>query len=146
MQRSSTEGFTRRRGLALALLPLVLAIALPGGGRAEPAPAGSATLSPERLARVGDFVRKEIAAGTMPGAVILIQQHGRPVYFESFGVRDVESKRPMTPDSIFRIFSMSKPVTSVAVMMLVDDGKLALDDPAGKIHPGLCQCEGRRRY
>ena len=79
MQRSRTDGFTRRRGLASALSLLVLSIAsaLPGGGRAEPASAGSAPLSRERLERVGDFVRKEIATGTMPGAVILIQQHGR---------------------------------------------------------------------
>ena len=50
----------------------------------------------------------------MPGAVLLVQQHGRPVYFESFGVRDVESRRPMTADTIFRIYSMTKPITSVA--------------------------------
>lgn len=139
MKRSSTEGFTRRRGLALALLPLVLAmaVALPGGGRAEPASPGSASLSRERLARVGDFIRKEIAAGTIPGAVILIQQHGRPVYFESFGVRDIASQRPMTPDSIFRIFSMTKPITSVAAMMLVEDGKLSLDDPLAKYIPAF---------
>ena len=73
----------------------------------------------------------------MPGAVILIQQHGRPVYFESFGVRDVESRRPMTPDTIFRLYSMSKPITSVAAMMLVEDGKLSLDDPVAKYIPAF---------
>jgi CubicO group peptidase (beta-lactamase class C family) len=139
MGRSRTEGFTRRRGLASALSLLVLAIAaaLPAGGRAEPASPSAAPLSRERLERVGDFIRKEIAAGTIPGAVILIQQHGRPVYFESFGVRDVASQRSMSPDTLFRIFSMSKPVTSVAAMMLVDDGKLALDDPLAKYIPAF---------
>ena len=73
----------------------------------------------------------------MPGAVILIQQHGKPVYFESFGVRDVESRRPMTADTIFRIYSMSKPITSVAAMMLVEEGKLALDDPVAKYIPAF---------
>jgi CubicO group peptidase (beta-lactamase class C family) len=73
----------------------------------------------------------------MPGAVILIQQHGRPVYFESFGVRDVESRRPMTPDTIFRLYSMSKPITSVAAMMLVEDGRLALDDSVAKYIPAF---------
>lgn len=73
----------------------------------------------------------------MPGAVILIQQHGHPVYFESFGVRDVESRRPMTADTIFRIYSMSKPITSVAAMMLVEDGKLALADPVAKYIPAF---------
>jgi CubicO group peptidase (beta-lactamase class C family) len=139
MKRSRTEGFTRRRGLASALSLLVLAIAAgwPGGGGAEPASPAAAPLSRERLERVGDFIRREIAAGTMPGAVILIQQHGRPVYFESFGVRDVASQRPMTPNTIFRLFSMSKPVTSVAAMMLVDDGKLSLDDPLAKYIPAF---------
>ena len=73
----------------------------------------------------------------MPGAVILIQQHGRPVYFESFGVRDVDSRRPMTADTIFRLYSMSKPVTSAAAMMLVEDGKLALDDPVANYIPAF---------
>ncbi len=127
----------RRRGLASTLSALVLAIAAgwTGGGSAQTAPPGN--FSRERLERVGDFIRSEIAAGTMPGAVILIQQHGRPVYFESFGVRDVESGLPMTPDTIFRIYSMSKPITSVAAMMLVEDGKLSLDDPLAKYIPAF---------
>jgi CubicO group peptidase (beta-lactamase class C family) len=89
----------------------------------------------QKLERVGNFIRNEIATGKIPGAVILIQQHGQPVYFESFGVRDVESKRPMTADTIFRVYSMSKPITSVAAMMLVEDGKLRLDDPVSKYIP-----------
>ena len=69
--------------------------------------------------------------------MVLIQQHGRPVYFESFGVRDVDSGRPITPDTIFRLYSMSKAITSVAAMMLVDDGKLALADPLSKYIPAF---------
>src|SRR6202158_2245043 len=68
---------------------------------------------------------------------MLIQQHGHPVYFESFGVRDVATKLPMTADTIFRIYSMSKPVTSVAAMMLVEDGKLSLSDPIAKYIPAF---------
>ena len=94
-----------------------------------------AHLDRQKLERVGNFIRNEIATGKIPGAVILIQQHGQPVYFESFGVRDVESKHPMTADTIFRIYSMSKPITSVAAMMLVEDGKLRLDDPVSKYIP-----------
>src|SRR6202048_4011200 len=59
------------------------------------------------------------------------------VYFENFGVRDVESRRPMTADTIFRLYSMSKPITSVAAMMLVEDGKLSLDDPVSKYIPAF---------
>src|ERR1700687_2160573 len=68
---------------------------------------------------------------------MLIQQHGHPVYFESFGVRDVATKLPMTADTIFRIYSMSKPVMSVAAMMLVEDGKLSRSDPVAKCIPAL---------
>ena len=63
---------------------------------------------------------------------MLIQQHGKPVYFESFGVRNPATGQPMTPDTLFQIYSMTKAVTSVAAMMLVDDGKLGLDDPVEK--------------
>jgi len=138
MKRWRTDGFARRHGLAAALTLLIVAIvARPDSGRAEPASPVSSGFSPQRLARVGDFIRDEIAAARIPGAVILIQQHGHPVYFESFGMRDVESRRPMTPDTIFRLYSMSKPITSVAAMMLVEDGKLALDDPVVKYIPAF---------
>jgi CubicO group peptidase (beta-lactamase class C family) len=95
------------------------------------------TFSQEKLARVGDYIRNEIATGKIPGAVMLIQQHGKPVYFESFGVRDVATQLPMTPDTIFRLYSMTKPITSVAAMMLVEDGKLSLGDPVSKYIPAF---------
>ena len=90
------------------------------------------TLSPEALKRLDDSVRNEIAAGKIPGAILLLQQHGKPVHFQCFGIRDPDTGQPMTPDTIFQIYSMSKAVTSVAAMMLVDDGKLSLDDPVSK--------------
>jgi CubicO group peptidase (beta-lactamase class C family) len=86
------------------------------------------TLSAEALKRLGDTIRNEIATGKIPGGILLIQQHGKMVHFECFGVRDPDTGQPMTPDTIFQIYSMSKAVTSVAAMMLVDDGKLSLDD------------------
>jgi CubicO group peptidase (beta-lactamase class C family) len=122
---------------ALALVVVAIAVGRPGAGRAESPLSAVASFSPEKLARVGDYIRNEIATGKIPGAVLLIQQHGRPVYFESFGVRDVASKRPMTADTIFRLYSMSKPITSVAAMMLVDDGKLALADSLSKYIPAF---------
>src|SRR4051812_2940977 len=121
---------------ALAISSAALAVGCPRAGHADGV-AAPASLSPVKLQRVGDFIRGEIAAGKMPGAIILIQQHGRPVYFECFGVRDVDSKHPMTPDSIFRMFSMTKPITSVAAMMLVEEGRLALQDPVAKYIPAF---------
>jgi CubicO group peptidase (beta-lactamase class C family) len=139
MKRWRTYGFTRRYSVAMefALLILVIAVGWPNAGDAESASPVSANLSRERLERVGDFIRNEIATGKIPGAILLIQQHDRPVYFENFGVRDVDGKRPMTADTIFRLYSMSKAVTSVAAMMLVEDGKLALDDPVSKYIPAF---------
>jgi CubicO group peptidase (beta-lactamase class C family) len=121
--------------VALALLGTVGAA--PVSARAEAPLAVASGFSQEKLKRVGDYVRNEITTGKIPGAVVLIQQHGRPVLFESFGVRDAATKAPMTEDTIFRLYSMSKPVTSVAAMILVDDGKLALDDPLAKYIPAF---------
>jgi CubicO group peptidase (beta-lactamase class C family) len=139
MKRWRTDGFTRGRHVAgaLALLLGAVVAGLPSSGSAEsPSPAREG-LSSAKLQRVGDYFRNEVATGKIPGAVLLIQQHGHPVYFESFGVRDIESRRPMTADTIFRLYSMSKPITSVAAMMLVEDGKLRLDDPIAKYIPAF---------
>src|SRR6266704_1832679 len=135
LSRSLTDGSMCRVAATLALLTVAIAVGRPDGACAEPPLSVSASLSRAKLERVGDYVRNEIATGKIPGAVILVQQHGHPVYFESFGVRDVASQLPMTADSIFRLYSMSKPVTSVAAMMLVEDGKLRLDDPVSKYIP-----------
>src|SRR6266436_268139 len=135
MKRWRTDGSLRRAAAALALRTIAIAVGRPDGACAEPPLSVAASLSRAKLERVGDYVRNEIATGKIPGAVILVQQHGHPVYFESFGVRDVASQLPMTADSIFRLYSMSKPVTSVAAMMLVEDGKLRLDDPVSKYIP-----------
>jgi CubicO group peptidase (beta-lactamase class C family) len=93
--------------------------------------------SPNKLQRITEFFNSEVATGKLPGAVVLIQQHGRPVYLKSFGVQDVETKIPMTPDTIFALHSMTKPITSVAAMMLIDAGKLSLADPVSKFIPGF---------
>jgi CubicO group peptidase (beta-lactamase class C family) len=124
----------RRRFVAVALAIL---IGLAGSARAEPPSTAPRSFSRAGLDRAADYIRNEIAAGKIPGAILLIQQHGRPVYFENFGVRDVATRLPMTADTIFRLYSMSKPVTSVAAMMLVEDGKLSLSDPVAKYIPAF---------
>src|SRR4051794_14059858 len=111
MKRWRTKGFAVRRLAAAALAVFVVAGWRPDG-RAEPAGSAAASFSRADLARFGDLVRNEIASRKIPGAVLLIQQHGKPVYLQSFGVRSVATRLPMTPDTIFRIYSMSKAVTS----------------------------------
>jgi CubicO group peptidase (beta-lactamase class C family) len=78
-----------------------------------------------------------VATGKIPGAIVLIQQHGKPIYHESFGVQDVVSKAPITDQTIFRLASMTKAITSVVAMQLVDEGKLPLDRPIAKYIPSF---------
>ena len=110
---------------------------VPAAGGAAFGPRPGAELSLEKLAPIEDFVNGEIAAGRIPGAIVLIQRHGRQVYFKCFGKRDVEKGVPMTADTIFPIHSVTKTITSVAAMMLVDRGKIALDDPVSKYIPSF---------
>jgi len=133
MRRWRIEGLALR--LAAALLLGALAVA--PRAYAETRPAIGSGFSPDGLKRLSDYFRNEVATAKIPGAVVLIQQHGKPVYFETFGVRDAVVQTPMTKDAIFRLYSMSKPITSVAVMMLVDDGKIALGDPLSKYIPAF---------
>jgi CubicO group peptidase (beta-lactamase class C family) len=117
-------------------LPLVAVLA--GSLIAGAVPAGTpedAGMSAERLRRIHESMARHIDAGEISGAVTLVSRHGRIVHFEAHGLMDIESKRAMEKDAIFRIASMSKPVTSVAVMMLVEEGKIRLADPVSKFIP-----------
>src|SRR5216683_1224953 len=136
MKRWRTDDLTRRAFVA-ALAFLFGALGGSDSAQAKSPTPDVRSFSPEGLARVGDYFRNEVATGKIPGAVVLIQQHGKPVFSETFGVRDVTTKVLMTEDTIFRLYSMSKPVTSVAAMMLVDDGKLILADPLAKYIPAF---------
>src|SRR5258707_2287109 len=98
-------------------------------------------LSSIRLARLGAVMRGEIERGRVPGAVALIARRGRLGFFESFGQRDAASGAPMRTDAIFRIYSMTKPITSVAAMMLWEEGRFLLGDPVAKYLPELSDLE-----
>jgi CubicO group peptidase (beta-lactamase class C family) len=100
-------------------------------------PPPGAELSVEKLSPIEDFIDGEIASGRIPGAIVLVQRHGHPVYFKCFGMRDVDQQTPMTPDAIFPIHSVTKTITSVAAMMLVESGKIALADPVSKYIPSF---------
>jgi CubicO group peptidase (beta-lactamase class C family) len=87
-------------------------------------------LSPQRLARIDRFLEDTyVGPGKLPGAVTLVARHGEVAHFGAVGMADVERGTPLSTDTIFRIYSMTKPLTSVAFMMLVEEGKVALDDP-----------------
>jgi len=126
----------RSRGVAVVAM-LLVAIS---GAFAE----GPLTAKPEEtgfasagLARIDAYIKNEIAGNKIPGAIMMIQRNGKTAYFNSFGVRDPGTKEPMTTDTIFRIYSMSKPITTVAAMMLVEEGKLQLEEPLSKYIPAF---------
>ncbi len=123
------------RLVCAALLTMAAAPSVGAEGTFDIPP--GAHFNPQKLERVGDFLREQIANGKIPGAILLIQQHGKPVYHEFLGVRDVATKAPMTDDTIFRLFSMSKSITSVVAMQLIEEGKFALDDPVAKYIPSF---------
>lgn len=99
---------------------------------AKPEEAG---MSSVRLRRIHEAIQSHIDAGEISGAVTLVARRGRLVHFEAHGLMDIQSKRPMEKDAIFRIASMSKPITGVAVMMMMERGKLRLNDPVSRFLP-----------
>src|SRR5438067_10941163 len=92
-------------------------------------------LSSERLQRINEVVQRYVDSGQITGAVTVVARRGKVAHFEAQGLMDVESKTPMRRDAIFRMASMSKPVTGVAILMLMEEGKLRLTDPVSRFIP-----------
>ena len=101
----------------------------------EAADAAAAGFSSARLARVAPALQRGIAAGELTGAVTLLARRGRLAHLEAVGSADLEADRPMAPDALFRIFSMTKPLTVTAVMQLFEEGRFLLDDPIADYLP-----------
>jgi len=95
----------------------------------------------ERLERIGETMRKLIDEKKIPGTVTLVARKGKIVHFETNGLRDVERNLPMEKDTIFRLYSQSKPITGVAVMMLFEEGHFLLTDPVSKYLPEFLNME-----
>lgn len=123
------------RYIALLVTILVSSPGLLSASTFGPPP--NAALSVDKLSRIDDFLNDQVARGQIPGAIVLIQHHGKPVYFKWFGKRDVDAGIDMTRDAIFPMHSLTKTVTSFAAMMLVDRGTIKLDDPVSKYIPSF---------
>lgn len=95
----------------------------------------SAGFSAERLARIDKLMNDQLSKQTMNGSVALVIRDGKIVYYKAFGYDDLETKKPLAKDAIFRIASQTKAITSVAVMMLFEEGKFLLDEPISKFIP-----------
>ena len=117
-----------------------LAVAAAGAAGTRDLPTAkpeSVGMSSERLARLNNGMKELIDSGRLAGTVTMVARHGKVVEFESAGKRDLAANAPMQKDSIFRIYSMSKPITGVAMMMLFEEGKWQLNDPVAKYVPEL---------
>jgi len=124
----------RRFAAAFALWLIAVAVLAADLPRAKPESVG---LSSERLENIRKVLGAKVDAGEIPGYVALVARHGKVVYFEAYGVQNPNTKKPMSRDAIFRIYSMTKPITSVAAMILVEEGKIKLADPVSMYLPEL---------
>jgi len=120
----------RSRQLCLVLILFVFATSSRALAQDQPVVKPETVgLSSERLERIGKTVQKDIDDKRIAGAVSLVIRHGQVAWFHAQGMSDREAGKPMRTDSIFRICSMTKPITSIAAMILYEDGKFILDDP-----------------
>jgi CubicO group peptidase (beta-lactamase class C family) len=116
----------------------VVAFTLPltaGSGALMPGKADDLGFAPDRMPRIREAVQRHVDAGEVSGAVTLVVRRGRIAQFEAYGLQDLESKKPMPKDGIFRLASMSKPITAAAVMMMIEEGKVRLTDPVSRFIP-----------
>src|ERR1700719_209883 len=118
--------------LCLFLCCVISALAQDSAKLSRPEDAG---FSAERLGRITQFFQSEVDKGAIPGAVLLVARNGKVVYRQAIGYQDREKKTPLKTDALFRIFSMTKPIASVAVMMLAEEGKIDVMAPVAKYLP-----------
>ncbi len=134
------QGNTVRIKYSLLLLCCITTIVFAAIAGAQVLPAAkpeSVGLSTERLQNISTVFRKHVDQEVLPGVTFMVARNGKLVYSDAIGARNVAKRLPMTQDSIFRIYSMSKPLVSVAAMMLIEDGALQLTDPVSKFLPAL---------
>jgi CubicO group peptidase (beta-lactamase class C family) len=119
----------------MALTAVCIQSAMAAGHDLPTAKPESVGMSSERLAHLGEGMAKLVDQGRLSGVVTMVARHGKVVAFDATGKRDIAANAPMQKDSIFRIYSMSKPITGVAMMMLFEEGKWQLNDPVSKYVP-----------
>src|SRR6476620_8265872 len=122
----------RSAATLLLLLLFVLSTSAAETPRAKPDDVG---ISAQRLQRIHELMQRHIDAGDYSGSVTLVARNGRIAHLEAQGLMDIETRKPMTTDAMFRIMSMTKPIVGVAVMMMIEEGKVRLNDPISKFIP-----------
>jgi CubicO group peptidase (beta-lactamase class C family) len=132
----------KRRMLAVALFAALVVTASSAWSQVkvlglEQAPPEQVGVSKEKLGRIHDVLQQNIDDGKLAGTVVLVARRGKLIYADAAGFQDKDEGKPMALDSIFRIYSMTKPLVSVAAMMLVEDGKIQLSEPVSKFLPAF---------
>src|SRR6202049_2459261 len=126
--KKSAAKFLFAMTLALAAVPLI-------AGSVPTAKPEDVGMSSDRLKRIDQMVQRRIDAGELSGAVTIVARKGKVVHLAAQGVMDLESKKPMAKDTMFRVASMTKPITGLAIMMMIEEGKVRLTDPVSRYIP-----------
>src|SRR5207244_10584501 len=125
-------GDVMKRIVVLSLLVLAFFTIRLSAQTAKPEEVG---LSSERLKRIHDLIERRIETRDISGAVTLVARKGKIAHLEAQGLMDIETNKPMAKDAIFRIASMTKPIVGVAVLMMIEEGKVRLSDPVSRFIP-----------
>ena len=139
-----TLSVCRRLIALIALAPSLLAaqaerVASPNPGDGNAGAPSSAAFAPDRIGRVDGWLNGLVREKKIPGAVVMLVRDGKVEYHKAYGVRELGTNAPLRPDDIFRIASQTKAITSLAVMMLWEEGKFALDDPIERYIPAFAK-------
>src|SRR5206468_5372055 len=97
----------------------------------------SVGLNPKQLNEIAPHLDTYVDNGKLPGYLVMVARHGQPAYLRTYGLCDVENHKPVAEDTIFRIYSMTKPITSVAIMQLYERGRFQLDNPVSRFIPAF---------
>src|SRR5256885_5862893 len=130
-----------RRLLLLLVVSTSLSVPVAWAQQLPTAKPEEVGLSSERLGRIGKVLQAEMHASKFPGAVAVVARKGRVAYFEACGARDPANGAPMTKDTIFRFYSMTKPFVATAAMMLAEEGRIVLTDPVSKYLPAFAKMQ-----
>ena len=134
-----------RKAGGLLIMHLSILTAPLSAGEIPVVPAAQAGLSEKKLAEVDKFMERQVADKKIAGGIVVVSHDGKIGFFHAYGQMDLEAKKPMQLDTIFRIYSMSKAITTAAALSLVDAGKIAVDDPVSKYIPELRRSQGRHQ-
>ena len=126
---------TARAALFAFIMASAVVLVRPLTAAAPTAKPEDVGLSADRLKRVSELVQRHITAGSFSGAVTLVARNGRIGHHEAQGLMDIDAKKPMPKDGIFRIMSMTKPIVGTAILMMMEEGKVRLQDPVSKFIP-----------